>query len=204
MLTALSPLAYKHVQTNAGVFVLGIDPGNYEDLATFKTALNEALQDRESCLGATRGGGGFSLTRDSRVIEADGRRFGFVGDRVVDNMDPMLNTTLIEIIPENLKRGIGAADIETEEWYKKIQPRTNFTDEDYIPVLTWVGDTNQGFLAITLYNALNTADLNYTFTDKGEGTLPVEFHAHQSNLEDYDTPPFAIYSIDDAASVSNA
>lgn len=203
MLTALSPLAYKNVQTNAGVVVLGIDPGTFEDLASFKTALSEALKDRESCLGATRGGGSFTVTKNSRVIEADGRRFGFVGDRVVDNMDPMLSTTLIEIIPENLKRGLGAADVEDMTWCKKIQPRTNYTVEDYIPVLTWVGDTNKGFLAITLYNALNTADFNYGYTDKGEGTLPVELHAHQSNLEDYDTPPFAIYSMDEQAAAAN-
>ena len=197
MLTALSPLAYKNVQTNAGVFVIGIDPGTFDDLGSFKTALTEALKDRETCLGATRGGGSFSVTRDSRVIEADGRRFGFVGDRVVDSMEAVLSTTLIEIIPENVKRGLGAADVVDMSWCKKVQPRTNFDEEDYLPVLTWVGDTNKGFLAITLYNALNTADFNYGFTDKGEGTLPVEMHAHQSNLEDYDTPPFAIYSIDE-------
>lgn len=195
MLTALRAEAYNNVQTNAGVFLIGVDPAKFETLDAFNEAVAEAIVG-DNCLGATRGGGSFNVTKDTRVIEADGRRFGFKGDKVVDSIDAMLSTTLLEVTPENLERAIAAADIVEGTWHKKIAPRTNYKDEDYIPVLTWVGDTNKGFIAIVLYNALNTADLNYTITDKGEGTLPVEFHAHQEKVSDYDTPPFMVYSIE--------
>lgn len=195
MLTALSAEAYSNVQTNAGVFLIGVDPADFETLDAFNEAVANAIIGDE-CLGATRGGGAFNVTKETRTIEADGRRYGFVGDKVVDSIDAMLSTTLLEVTPENLKKAIAAADVQDGTWYKKIAPRTNYKDEDYIPVLTWVGDTNKGFIAIVLYNALNTADLNYTITDKGEGTLPVEFHAHQEDVSKLDTPPFMVYSIE--------
>ena len=45
---------------------------------------------------------------------------------------------------------------------------------------------------ICLYNALNTADFTFTFQDKGEGSLSVEFHACQESFDDYDYAPFEI------------
>ena len=51
-------------------------------------------------------------------------------------------------------------------------------------------------VAICLFNALNTADFTLTYTDKGEGTLACEFHAHQANVSDYDYAPFEIYYFD--------
>lgn len=197
MLTALTPASFENVQVNAGVFVLGVDPAKHESLEAFKTALSQAVKTPKTCLGATRGGGSFAVTKETRTIEADGRRYGFKGDRVVDSMDAVLSTTLIEIIPENLEHALAAADIEDKSWCKAIMPRTEIKDEDYIDVITWVGDTNKGYIAITLYNALNTADFNYGFTDKGEGTLPLELHAHQGGVNDYDKPPFAIYVMEE-------
>lgn len=197
MLTALTPASFENVQVNAGVFVLGVDPAKYENFAAFKTALSEAVKNPETCLGATRGGGSFSVTKETRTIEADGRRYGFKGDRVVDSMDAVLSTTLLEIIPKNLEHALAAADVVDNSWCKVIMPRTEIKDEDYIDVITWVGDTNKGYIAITLYNALNTADMNYGFTDKGEGTLPIELHAHQGGVNDYDKPPFAIYVMEE-------
>ena len=47
-------------------------------------------------------------------------------------------------------------------------------------------------MLICLKNALNQADFTLTWTDKGEGTLPVEFHAKQADVNDYDYAPFEI------------
>ena len=47
-------------------------------------------------------------------------------------------------------------------------------------------------MLICLNNAINTADLTLSLTDKSEGTLPVEFHAKQGDVNDYDTAPFEI------------
>lgn len=52
-------------------------------------------------------------------------------------------------------------------------------------------------MIIDLKNALNTAGITMTYTDKGEGTLPVEFIAHASELND-ENMPFTITFIDPA------
>ena len=57
----------------------------------------------------------------------------------------------------------------------------------------YVGDIADGSVVlIDLKNALNTTGLTMTFTDKGEGTIPFEFHAHQDSVNDTDTAPFTV------------
>ena len=70
-------------------------------------------------------------------------------------------------------------------------------DKDYISHLQWVGDLADGRLAlIELDNALNTSDFSLTFTDKGEGTMAAESHAHQDDVQDYDEAPFRVVFFD--------
>ena len=57
----------------------------------------------------------------------------------------------------------------------------------------------KGFVMIELDNVLNIAGATFTFTDKGEGTLPFEFHAHQASLEDQEYAPCRIVFFDQAA-----
>lgn len=201
MITGLTPVSFENVQTNAGLFVVGVDPATYinQGAEAFKAAVYAAIGNDETCLGATRGGGTFSVTKDGRPIEADGRRYNVKGCDVIDSMDGALSTTLIEMTAGNIKRTFGAADVTKTGKFTKIQPKTSYRDQDYIPVLMWIGDTNYGYMMIVMHNALNTADFNMTFSDKGEATLPVEFHAYQANLTDFDTPPFEMYLLDESA-----
>ena len=74
-----------------------------------------------------------------------------------------------------------------------IQARNSIKTEDYIPHLAWVGDTAQGLIAIELDSALNISGASFTFTDKGEGTLPVEFQAHYATMQNQETAPFRIH-----------
>ena len=66
-------------------------------------------------------------------------------------------------------------------------------DEDYIDSLVWVGDTSEGFMAIELLNAFNTADFSFTFADKNEGTATAEFHAHQEDVNSNDSIPCKLH-----------
>ena len=71
---------------------------------------------------------------------------------------------------------------------------------DYIDSLVWIGDMSGGGLVlIALKNALNNNGMTMTFTDKGEGTIPFEFHAYQSAVEDYDYAPFEVIFFDKAS-----
>lgn len=191
--TPLRSETFENLQLNAGIFIKNLDYSSIADAAALKTAIAAAVTAGTNIIGATRGGGSFTVTRDIREPDIDGRRYPFVGGKFVDSADAQLSTTLVEITPENLVMALGGATATTTGKKTKIVMNTAIKDSDYIESITWFGDLADGRLvAITLMNALNTADLSLTFTDKGEGTLPVELHAHQSDVDDYDTAPFEI------------
>ena len=126
-------------------------------------------------------------------FDVDGRRFGFVGDTFVDSVEAYLSTTLIEITPETFLTALGSAVKTGSAPKETIKLKTAIGDDAYLENICWVGDIADGrYVAICLYNALNQADITLTFADKNEGTLPVEFHAKQDDVNDYDYAPFDI------------
>lgn len=189
MVTGLTPTTYENVQLNAGVFLKNFDYSAITDADGLVDAVIAALESREGVLGATRGGGTFTCTPSIRSIEADGKRSEFVGSSMNDGWTVRLSTTLLEITPENFKDALMCADIATNGTVKTVTIRRDITAEDYIEKLCWVGDTAKGMMLIELDNALNTDGASFTFTDKGEGTLPVNFLAHQGSLEAQDEAP---------------
>ena len=191
--TALRNETFQNLQLNAGIMLKNFEYANIADSDALKAAIKSAVQAGTNILGATRGGGTFTVTREIREPEIDGRRYPFKGGKFVDSADAYLSTTLLEVTGDNIKTLLGSADITTEGKKSTIKMRTALTDADYLTNVVWVGDRSDGHLiAIVLYNALNTADFSLTYTDKGEGTLAAEFHAHQDEVLDYDTAPFEI------------
>ena len=185
----------KKFQLNAGIFLMNFDMSDIDDSSDMRTAIAAAITAGTDILGITRGGGSFQVTSEMRQPEFDGQRYRYVGGEFVDSADAFLSTTLLEVTPANMKYAIGSGALDTSG--KIVSMHTQVTDEDYIPTLTWVGDLADGsFVAIELKNALNTSGLNLTFTDKGEATIPVEFHAHQDEVSDYDEAPFKIIFIE--------
>ena len=200
MTTPLTGNTFKKLILNAGAFLVGFDPSSYTTAETLKAAVLTALESADTCLGATRGGGTFTVSREMRQVEADGVRYRFVGDTFVDSSDGYISTTLIETGEvKQMKRAMGTADATTTGAKTVLKMRTRIADTDYLANLCWVGDiADGGFVVIWLKNAFNTTDLTLTFTDKGEATLPVEFHAFQSNVEDYDYAPYEVIFLDAA------
>ena len=191
--TALRNETFQNLQLNAGIMLKNFEYAEITDAVALKTAIKSAVQAGTNILGATRGGGTFTVTREIREPEIDGRRYPFKGGKFVDSADAYLSTTLLEVTGDNIKTLLGSADITTSGKKSTIKMRTALTDADYLTNVVWVGDRSDGHLiAIVLYNALNTADFSLTYTDKGEGTLAAEFHAHQSEVLDYDTAPFEV------------
>ena len=184
---------FENLQLNAGIFLKNFDYSSIADATALKTAIASAITAGTTLLGATRGGGSFVVTREVREAEVDGKRYGFVGDKFVDSCDARLSTTLIEMTAQNVVDAFGSATASTSGRKTTIKLGTAIGSSAYINSLCWVGDLADGrMVLISLDNALNTADFNLTFTDKGEGTLPVEFHAHQDDVNDYDYAPFEI------------
>lgn len=192
--TPLRKETYKNLQLNAGLFLVGFDISGYDDASELKTALAAEITSGDKLLGATRGGGSFVITRDIREVEADGVRGSFVGSRIVDAADAYLSTTLIEITPDHIQNIIGNADVNNANPdHVVVTIRTAIEETDYLDSIIWIGDTSEGFMAIELENALNTADFNFTFSDKNEGTATCEFHAHRDDVETEDDLPVKLH-----------
>lgn len=200
MITGLRPATFENLQTNAGAFLKNFDWKSHKTYAELLEAIVAALDTPENTVGATIGGGSFQCTPSLRNIEADGMRYQFVGSTVNDMWTVKLTGTMKEITPENFKDALICADLEESEdgLIKTIRVRTDIEEEDYIPSVCWVGDTSKGFVLIDLENALNLTGANFTFTDKGEGSLPFEFQAHAKDLANMKYAPVTIVFFDEA------
>lgn len=185
--------AFNHLQLNAGVFLVNYDYSAITDATALKTAIATAINTPANILGVTRGGGTFTVTRETRTPEVDGMRYPFKGADFVDSVDAYLSGTLLEVNPQNFKRLLGTGDVSTSGKKTTVTMHTAIQDADYLSRLAWVGDIADGQLVlIELDNAINTSDFSLTFTDKGEGTMSFEFHARQADVLDYDTAPFRV------------
>lgn len=204
--TALRAETFENLQLNAGIMLANFDLSEIDTATELATAISDLLADPDdTVLGATRGGGNFVVTRDIREPEIDGRRYPFKGGKFVDSADARLTTTLVEITPGNIVKALGNGESTTTNKKTTIKMHTVIKDTDYLQNIVWIGDIADGrMVAIELINALNTSDFNFTYTDKGEGTLAVEFHAHQENVDDYDEAPYNIFYYDTDTSPMSA
>ena len=194
----IRPEAFENLQLNAGIFLVDFDYSSITDATALKTAIASAVTAGTDILGVTRGGGTFTVTRETRTPEVDGMRYPFKGSDFVDSADAYLSGTLLEVNPANFKRLLGSGDSTTSGKKTTITMRTAINpDTDYLDSLCWVGDISDGRLVlIELDNAFNASDFSLTFTDKGEGTMTFEFHARQDDVLDYDNAPFRVVFFD--------
>lgn len=195
--------AFENLQLNAGIFLTNLDHSSIANAAELKTAIASAVAAGTDILGVTRGGGTFTVTRETRTPEVDGMRYPFKGADFVDSADAYLSGTLLEINAANFKRILGSGRVSTSGLKTTVTMNTAIDkNSDYIGSLCWVGDISDGRLVlIELDNAFNTADLSLTFTDKGEGTMTFEFHARQANVLDYDVAPFRVIFFEPSGSL---
>jgi hypothetical protein len=198
--TPLRAATFQNLQLNAGIFIANADYSSIANATALKTAIenlvagtSSALGTGAKLLGATRGGGSFTVTRELRQPDVDGRRYGFKGDTFVDSVDAQLSTTLVEITLDAFKTAFSAYTATGSSPKQTLKLNTAIATTDYLTNVCWIGDLSDGKLVlICLKNTINEADISLTFSDKGEGTIPVEFHAKQAGVNDYDTAPFEI------------
>lgn len=199
MVTACRTETFQNLQLNAGAFLVGFNYSTYADADALRTAVATALADDTKLLGATRGGGTFVVTSEIREPDVDGKRYRFKGGAFVDSVDAQLSGSLVEIRPDVFAKVLATGESTTSGQKTTLKMHTAIQDTDYIDSLVWVGDMSGGGLVlIALKNALNNNGLTLTFTDKGEGTIPFEFHAYQDAVEDYDYAPFEVIFFDKA------
>lgn len=192
MTTGLNPATFEHLQLGAGVFLRDFDFSGATNTASLHQCMDAAVEEGTHVIGATRGGGTFQCTPSLRHVEADGLRAPFAGSTVNDGWSVKLTGTMLEITPQNFAAALISADVETTGSVTTVRVRNTITPADYISNLCWVGDTSRGLVLIELTGVLNRKGAAFTFTDKGEGTLPFEFEAHHMNALDQTHAPFRI------------
>lgn len=192
MITGLNPATFEHLQLGAGLFLRDFDTSGAATADALRLRIVDAIEHERGVVGATRGGGSFQCTPSLRSVEADGMRAPFVGGTVNDGWSVKLTGTMLEITPQSFASALISADVETTGSVTTVRARTAIAETDYIPRLCWIGDTSRGLVLIELTGALNRKGAAFTFTDKGEGTLPFEFEAHQADMLEQDYAPFRI------------
>lgn len=181
--TKIPETAFQEIQLNAGVLLKTFEP----DAGTMTL---------ENLLGATTGGINFTAvpTFSDFGEDIDNCPKNMKELKKLDTWEIKMAGTYVTINPDLVKSLIGAADVSAE----KITPRNDLTDADFTDV--WFvgdysdknGETNGGFVAVHMMNALSTAGFAIQTSDKAKGQFAFEYTAHYS-MAAQTTVPFEVY-----------
>lgn len=188
--TKIPTNTFSEMQLNAGVFLSDFDP---------KTG----AIDVENIIAATTGGCKFSdaLTFKDMGKGVDNCPKNMMELKKVDTREVKMEGTAITVNADSLKMLMAAADSTTltgATGVTQVTPRADVATTDY-KTIWWVGDysdkngdTNGGFVAIKLINALNTSGFSLQSTDKDKGNFAFAFTGHYSTSAQ-DKVPYEVY-----------
>lgn len=147
-------------------------------------------------IGATQGGLEFKAIPTVRNIQIDGILGKVAELDVIDSWECSLAGTFIEINEEVIKRSLAATSIDTStsEDYDIIKGATEFSAEDYLTNVTYIGTLSGSDkpVIIQINNAIDLGGLTFKTEDGKEGTIDVTFEGRYA-ISDEGVPPFAIY-----------
>ena len=178
--------AFQKLQINAGILTTDFTPAT--------GTIGEAGQ-----IGATTGGVNFTATPTYSDFgeDIDNCPKNMKELKKLDSWEVKMTGTFVNADTAIAKRLCGAADIGTPDT-TKVTPRNDLKDADFSDI--WLvgdysdknGETNGGFIAIKLLNALSTGGFQLKTADKAKGQFAFEFTGHYS-MSAQDTVPFEIY-----------
>ena len=178
--------AFQKLQINAGILTTDFTPAT--------GTIGEAGQ-----IGATTGGVNFTATPTYSDFgeDIDNCPKNMKELKKLDSWEVKMTGTFVNADTAIAKRLCGAADIGTTDT-TKVTPRNDLKDADFADI--WLvgdysdknGETNGGFIAIKLLNALSTGGFQLKTADKTKGQFAFEFTGHYS-MSAQDTVPFEIY-----------
>ena len=178
--------AFQKLQINAGILTTDFTPAT--------GTIGEAGQ-----IGATTGGVNFTATPTYSDFgeDIDNCPKNMKELKKLDSWEVKMTGTFVNADTAIAKRLCGAADIGTTD-ATKVTPRNDLKDADFADI--WLvgdysdknGETNGGFIAIKLLNALSTGGFQLQTADKAKGQFAFEFTGHYS-MSAQDTVPFEIY-----------
>ena len=178
--------AFQKLQINAGILTTDFTPAT--------GTIGEAGQ-----IGATTGGVNFTATPTYTDFgeDIDNCPKNMKELKRLESWEVKMAGTFVNASTAIAKSLCGAADIDTTD-ATKITPRNDIKDADFDDI--WLvgdysdknGDTNGGFIAIHMLNALSTGGFQMQTADKAKGQFAFEYTAHYS-MSAQDTVPFEIY-----------
>ena len=177
---------WESIQINAGVLVTNFDPatGSY---------------NKSNILGATNGGVSFNTNpefvdygEDIDNVPANTKQL-----KRIKSYSPALSGTFAVVDTILGKKLIAAADIDSLN-DSHIIPREALQDSDFADI--WLvgdystknGNTNGGFVAIHIKNALSTGGFSWQTAKDGKGQFAFTFTGHY-DLDYMDDIPFEMY-----------
>ena len=129
-------------------------------------------------VGLTRGGGQFTVTREYRQVNADGDRGPVKGRiRLVQSV-ATLQMNNLEIMVDDLAKFFPATKVTEDAGETTFTGKKDVESTDYQETVTWTGRTMDGrAVIITLKNALNLGNLQWTMAERDEIVQQVTFTA---------------------------
>ena len=184
--TKIPENTFQNIQLNAGVLLSSFTPSS-------------ATVSDEAIIGATTGGINFTATPTYTDFgeDIDNCPKNMKELKKLDSWEVKCSGTFVTVDTSVAKSLIGAADIDTSDT-TKVTPRNDLAQSDFNDI--WIvgdysdknGDTNGGFIAIHMMNALSTGGFQIQTADKEKGQFAFEYTAHYS-MSAQDTVPFEVY-----------
>lgn len=188
MINTLTERTVGSLQLGAGAFLLALDLDGAATARELRERIADALEDDERTLGMTTGGGWFRCVPALRSPGEEHRRPPTAGETLLDGWVVTLSGTLVELTPAHLAAVLPGARISRTGRVTELTLSGALPTAEALPRLCWVGDTTGGLVAIELTGAMNVAGAAFHFVERGEGSVPFEFRAHQAAPGASETP----------------
>lgn len=184
--TKIPETAFNEIVLNAGVLLSEFSPSATQVETT-------------NIIGATTGGMNFSAVPSYNDFgeDIDNCPKNMKELKKLDTWDVKLSGTFVTVTTKSAKSMLAAADIGTSD-ATKITPRNDILETDFKDI--WLvadysdknGETNGGYVAIHMMNALSTGGFQIQTENKSKGNFSFEYTGHYS-MSAQDTPPFEMY-----------
>ena len=190
---------FSKLQMNAGILVSG-STGFVPSTGVVTTA---------NIIGATSGGINVSCVPSYVDFgeDVDNCPKNMMELKKLDTWECKISGTFVTVSTTLAKLLLGAGDIDGTDT-TKVTPRRDLSQSDFSDV--WFvgdysdknGDTNGGFVAVHLLNALSTGGFSMQTGDKSKGQFSAEFTGHVS-MSHQDVVPMEFYIQTGSAEPSN-
>ena len=152
-------------------------------------------EDTQRKLGPTRGGAEFTASKNIRDIEYDGRLGKTKGAQVIDEINAMLKTSILDMSQETLALTMPQADLSAGVLTNNtggLIPSTK-----YLKNVTMFCKTIGGeYKKIALYNSMSESDFSFSAAPKAEGVVQIEVWGHW-DATNQESPLYTIEDITD-------